>query len=248
MSSTSEGGHPRNVANFGKLISECTGYSAGYNPSNPDISLESMRTLLTGSQGTLDSLNSGIPAYNNAIAARELAFKPLSKLITRVINALKATSAPDEIISKVVTLVRKLQGRRASAKLTEEEKQELIAQGKEVNEISSSQLSFDNRLNNLDQFIKLLASIPEYSPNETELQVTTLTAMLEDLKQKNNAAVEAASPVNLARIARNDILYRENTGLVDVALSAKRYVKSVYGASSPEYRLISGLVFKRYKA
>ena len=146
MSSNSETGHAKNVANFSKLVSFCTGYGASYNPSNSEIAMEALTTMQTDSQNAITAVNSALPAYNNAIAAREAAFKPLSKLITRVINALKAAGPGTEITDKAVTLVRKLQGRRASSKLTEEEKQELIAQGKEVNEASSSQLSFDNRI------------------------------------------------------------------------------------------------------
>jgi len=247
MSSNSETGHAKNVANFGKLVSFCTGYGAGYNPSNSGIAIEALTTMQTDSQSAINAVNSSLPAYNNAIAAREGAFKPLSKLITRVMNALKAANPNAEITNKAVTLVRKLQGRRASSKLTEEEKQELIAQGKEVNEISSSQLSFDNRIDNLDKLINLLSSIPEYNPNETELQVASLTTLLEDLRVKNNAAIAATTPLSNARIARNEILYIENVGLVDTALNAKSYVKSVFGATSPQYRQISGLEFKRYK-
>jgi hypothetical protein len=247
MSKNSETGHAKNVANFGILVSFCTGYGAEYNPSNSDIAIDALATIQTDSQNAVNTVNSALPAYNNAIAAREVSFKPLSKLITRVINALKAANPGTEIIDKAVTLVRKLQGRRASSKLTEEEKQELIAQGKEVNEISSSQLSFDNRIDNLDKLINLLGSITEYNPNETELQVASLTALLEDLRTKNDAAIAATTPLSNARIARNNILYNNGAGLVDNALNVKAYVKSLYGASSPQYHQISGLEFKRYK-
>ncbi len=247
MSSNSETGHAKNVANFGKLVSFCIGYGADYNPSNSGIIIEALTTMQTDSQNSINSVNASLPAYNNTIAAREGAFKPLSKLITRVMNALKAANPTAEITNKAVTLVRKLQGRRASSKLTEEEKQELIAQGKEVNEISSSQLSFDNRIDNLDKLINLLGSIPEYNPNETELQVASLTTLLGDLRTKNDAAIAATTPLSNARIARNNILYINGAGLVDKALNVKAYVKSLFGASSPQYHQISGLEFKRYK-
>jgi hypothetical protein len=248
MSVNSESGHAKNVANFGKLVSFCTGYGADYNPSNAAITVESLNAMQTGAQNTINAVNAGLPAYNNAVAAREGAFKPLSRLITRVMNALKAAGPSPALTDNALTLVRKLQGRRASSKLTEEEKQALIAAGKEVNEISSSQLSYDNRIDNLDKLINLLGSIPEYKPNETELQVASLTALLADLRAKNEAAVNAAIPVSNARIARNEVLYKEGTGLVDNALNIKAYVKSVFGATSPQYRQISGLEFKRYKA
>jgi len=247
MSSNIETGHAKNVANFGKLSSFCTGYGAGYNPTKSTLLLTALSTMHNDSEISINAVNSTLPAYNNAIAAREGVFKPLSKLITRVINALKAADTTPETDEKAKTLVRKLQGRRASAKLTEDEKKALAEQGKEQTEISASQLSFDNRIDNFDKLIKLLGSIPAYNPNEEDLKVTSLTALLEDLKAKNKAVVDATTPLSNARIARNDILYRVTTGLVDVALDVKSYVKSVFGAKSPQFRQISGLEFKRYK-
>ena len=45
-------------------------------------------------------------------------------------------------------------------------------------------------------------------------------------------------------ISRNNVLYANDTGLVDVASDVKSYVKSVYGASSPQYKQVSKLGFK----
>jgi len=43
------------------------------------------------------------------------------------------------------------------------------------------------------------------------------------------------------------LLYTEGSGLVDVALAAKLYVKSVFGATSPQYKQISNIPFSRPK-
>ena len=45
-------------------------------------------------------------------------------------------------------------------------------------------------------------------------------------------------------MARNKKLYNAETGLVARAQLVKNYVKSVFGASSPEYKLINKLSFK----
>src|SRR3972149_3238492 len=127
---------------------------------------------------------------------------------------------------------------------TIEEKKALTEQGKEHNEISASQLSYDNRLDYFDKLVTLLGSIPEYNPNEKELKVAFLAGLLNNLKARNTAAVEAATQVSNARISRNEVLYKENAGIVDTALSVKNYFKSVFGAASPRHKQISGLEFK----
>lgn len=42
-------------------------------------------------------------------------------------------------------------------------------------------------------------------------------------------------PLKMARLERNALFNTKRTGLVDVCLLAKNEVKSIYGASSPQY-------------
>ena len=244
--STTESGHAKNVANFEQLVTFCSAYGATYNPVKAAIKLAALNATLVAAKTTITNVNAALPAYSNAIAARQVAFAPLSKLITRVTNAIRAADTSQKVDETVQTLARKLQGRRTKAKLTDEEKQALAAKGREVKEVSSSQLSFDNQLDNFDKLIKLLTSIPQYAPNEADLKVASLTSLLADLKAKNLAVVTATTPLSNARISRNDLLYKENLGIVDIAQDVKAYIKSVFGATSPQYKQISGLSFKRY--
>lgn len=244
MASTSETGHVKNVANFDKLLSTITGFGTAFNPSRPSIKLPALITHSTNAKNALMAVNAALPAYSNAVAARKVAFAPLSKLATRVLNSIKATDTTKEVDNHAKSLVREIQGKRATPKKTDAEKEAAKAEGKEIKEISDSQMSYDYRLDNFDKLIKLLASIPLYAPNEVELKVITLTALYNDLKSKNAAVIAANTPLSNARIARNTILYKEITGLVDIALDAKTYIKSLYGASSPQYKQISKLAFR----
>ena len=247
MASTSETGHAKNVTNLESLITSIIALETSYNPSRDSIKLTSLQTLLTASTESLNAVNIAQAAYSNAVAARKVAFEPFSKLITRVMNSLKASGASTQVVQSARTIVRKLQGRRASAKITEEEKKALEAEGKEVNQISASQMSFDNRIENFDRLIMLLSSIPLYNPNEAELKVETLKALHNQLKEKNTEVILPIVQLSNSRIARNKILYSENTGLVDVALDSKTYIKSIFGATSPQYKQISKLRFIRPK-
>jgi hypothetical protein len=243
MASTTETGHANNVANFESLIISATAFGTSYNPSKESIKLTALQILLTNSKETLNSLNISQSAYSNAVAARESAFEPFSKLITRVNNALKASDTTVQVDESAQIIVRKLQGRRASAKITDEEKKALEAEGKEVNQISATQLSYDSRLENLDKLIMLLESVPYYKPNEEDLKVESLKSLQTDLRAKNNDVVVASIQLSNARIARNKLLYKPLTGLVDTAFDFKVYIKSVFGATSPQYKQISKLKF-----
>jgi hypothetical protein len=247
MTSTNETGHAKNVSNLDDLISIITAYGATYNPTKTAIKLTALQTLSTNAKAAVNAVNAALPAYSNAVAAREVAFTPLNKLSTRVLNAIKATDTTEQVDDNARTLIRKIQGKRATPKKTEEEKAAAQAEGKEVKEISASQLSYDNRLDNFDKLIKLLSSITLYVPNEAELKVTALTTLYNDLKAKNAAVLAATTQLSITRIARNDVLYKANTGLVDIALDVKTYIKSLYGATSPQYKQVSGISFKSAK-
>ena len=246
MASTSEQGHNRNAVNFDNLIIICTSYGATYNPNKAAIKIPAMQAQAITIKNSVTGMNNLVPAYKIAVDARIAAFKPLDKIITRANNALKASDTTIEIINTAQTIVRKLQGRRATPKKTEEQKKVAADAGKEIVEISTSQMSYDSRIDNLDKLIKLLLSVAAYAPNETELKVAALTALYTDLKAKNLAVVNADTLLSNARVARNITMYKDNIGLVDVANDVKTYVKSVFGATSPQYKQVCALKFVKY--
>ena len=195
------------------------------------------------SKNSFSEVNAAQSAYSLAVDARETAFEPLSKLITRVNNALKASESSTQTDESAQTIIRKLQGKRAVAKLTEEEKKALEAEGKEVNQISASQMSYDSRLDNFDKLITLLTTVPQYSPNEEELKIQSLKATYNNLKSKNTDVVSAYIQLDNARNNRNDIFFKPLTGLIDIVFDVKTYIKSVFGATSPQYKQVSKLSF-----
>ena len=245
MAKTSETGHAKNVANFTQMLSICTSYGVKYNPSNPALLLPQMSNALVLAKDCMASLNTAQAALSNATAARVGVFKPFSTLVTRIGNAVKASGTSKQTKDQVAAIIRKLQGRRAAPKISEEEKQAALAAGQEIVEISSAQTSIDSLLENFDKLIKLLTSIAEYAPNESELNVSSLTALYEDMFAKNQAVINAEQPLSNLRITRNELLYSENTGIVYVANAAKLYIKSVFGATSPQYRQVSSLQFSK---
>jgi hypothetical protein len=245
MASTSETGHAKNVANFDVLISSVAACGALYNPSKAAIRLEALQALSDSAKEAIGAVNEACQDHRIAATNRKTAFAGLNKLVTRAINALKISEDNIHGEKNARALVRKIQGVRAKAKMTVEEKQAAAAAGKEVVEISASQMSYDGRLANFAKFVSLLASVAQYHPNETDLTVAALTGLCNDLQASTTAVVTAAARLGNARIARNKLLYQPSTGMVGLALGTKSYIKSVYGATSPHYRQVSKLLFKK---
>jgi hypothetical protein len=247
MAQTYESGHAKNVANMVDLLSFIDGYGTSYDPVRDALKRQSMDVLCKSAKDAISAVNAALPVYSKAVAAREAAFVPINQLVTRVMNFLKSIASTDHIYENALTFARKIQGRRAVAKRSEEQIKADVAAGKEVTEKSSSQMSYDNRLDNLDKFIQLLINIKEYAPNESDLKVGALSVRYADLVNKNLAVISAATPLSNARIARDTILYKDDTGLVDIALDAKAYIKAAFGASSPQFKQVSKLSFRKVR-
>jgi hypothetical protein len=243
MAKNSESGHVKNVANFESLISAVNGFGKAYNPSNQSI-IKSELIIKAQDAGNSMKLVSNVLGRNSvAIAARTVAFKPLSKLATRILNSMRSSKTSQQVDDSAQSLVHKIQGQRASKKLTDEQKAALLDKGIVKKEISSSQMGFDDRVENFYKLVQLLSGTPEYAPNEVELQVATLTNYYNTLKTANNAVRDLDTELSNARLQRNVILYKPETGLVDKATAAKMYIKSLYGATSPQFKQVSGLAF-----
>jgi len=101
-------------------------------------------------------------------------------------------------------------------------------------------------MESFDRLIKLLINVPLYGPNEAELTIDSLTTLLNNLRDKNSAVLSTVAPLSNARLERNNILYKTDTGLVDIAMDAKFYIKSLFGATSPQFKQVSKLEFRKY--
>ena len=247
MASTTETGHAKNVATFEDLISFCTGYGATFNPSKAALKLPALTTHNTGASAALHAVKVAKTAYDNATNARELAFKPLKPLATKIINGLAATEATAQTVDDVKSTNNKIQGKRAKA-VEKPDAKALAAGAEPAKTASTSQQSYDKLIDHFAQLIATLTAEPKYLPNENELKVTTLNTLLTDLRAKNTAVISATTALSNARIARDKTLYGETTGILDVAQDVKQYVKSLFGATSPQYKQVSGLKFTRSTA
>jgi len=239
-----ETGHAKNIANFGTLISFVEGYGAAYAPSNAAIEVAALQVKLTAAQTTLDGVSSALAPWKTKVNDRESEFEGLRKLVTRVVNSYASSGAEKNSIDDAKAIKRKIDGARAKALPKDDpETPENEAQGNSV-----SQRSYTQTVEHFDALIEFLDNNSSlYDPNENDLKLTTLTAKSTALKAANTAVMTAATPLSNSRLTRDVELYNENSGLVDTALLVKKYVKSLYGASSPQFEQISGLEFRKVK-
>ena len=243
MNKISESGHSKNVANWGQLTTTVLSFGSAYNPSRKEIQIPMIQQIGTDANLAMSVLNGVKAEYKNASAARADAFEPIGPLVTRCMDALKSTATIYRVDDNAKTVARKMHGRRASTKKVVDP-MALTTEGKIEQEISTSQMSYDNQLSNFDELISYFESVPEYAPNEPELKTANLRAFWNALKAKNDRAVCATIDFGHARAKRNEILYTPISGMIDLSVDVKTYVRSVYGIKSPEYKSLTKLTFK----
>ena len=91
MASTSEKGHAKNIANANLLNTYIAQLGALYNPSNPKLQLSNLQNIYTTSFSHQESVNTLVAPYSIAVDNRENVFAPISKKITKLRKAYKAT-------------------------------------------------------------------------------------------------------------------------------------------------------------
>ena len=244
MASTSETGHAKNIANFQDLISFCQGYATSYNPTKESLKIPQLQALYQLAQDKLNATKTQKTTFDNATNDRRNTFANLKPLPTKIINAFAVSGADNLAIADAKTVNKKLQGTSSKKTTTDEANPENTPV---TNSISTSQQSYDRLIDHFANLIQVVEQNTNYTHNETELQVATLQTNLAELQTKNTNIINAYTGYSNAMIERNQTLYNPLTGLVQTSKEVKQYIKSVFGANSPQYKQVSGLEFKVIK-
>ena len=237
MASTSEVGHNKNVANFNAVYQVLQEMGTIYNPTNENIKLQNLEPIKQLLQNNIQELNNKLPIYKNAVAKRESEMQPLSKTITKALNFAKSINLSPADKENIKAQADKLRGQKnAKPKTTEATSTETI---------STSQLSYDSRIANLQTLIEQLASYPQYTPNETEIKIETLQNLKDTLAENSAQVNAAANTLITARANRNKTLYTDTNNVINLIKDIKAYLKSVGDPAKPYYNAIVKLKFIR---
>jgi len=243
MSTTTESGHARNAAHLEFVISHCTSLGQRYNPPQSAITIAGMQVMLQSafaSQEQLRLTRSGLAAATND---RELLFAELRKMLPRIIRMLEVNRVRAQTLADAKTIYRRLQGRRKSTPPSADASDPGTPATRRT--ISVSQLSYDSLVANFADLVRLITDEPAYSANEPELTVTGLNDMLTRLRASNSAVIAAQAAYNEALRARNVTFYGEGNSVYHTGRAAKKYVESLFGRRSTEYKPLAGIQFKK---
>ena len=256
MSKTpNETGHYKNVANFKKLCSHLQSLPE-YNPPRDALKPVQMLAQHDAAEQMMTSLHTATTAEKTAAKARAVRFTKLPRFTTRLLAEFEA-AVPDAIgLAQARHHLAKIQGVRigkkpknAEAKPATETPVAATGEGTPAEtqtpkSNSASQRSFDAVLDHFDKLLTVIEGEPGYQSARAEMQPIGLRTFWETAKQTNRTAVDANVVATRMRNLRNELLYKEVTGVIAVALAAKKSVLSVYEATSPEYKQVRGIRFR----
>ena len=244
MPSQSEVGHAKNVANLQKLTEQVTVYTL-YNPPIESLTVPNLQTLYTTSSTKLNEVEEKRNANKNAIALRQAAFENLKPTSTKIINHLDILGLLQGTLDQAKSLNRLIQGGQKKTIILPENPDN--GQPSTTNPISTSRQSYTQQAENFGILIQLLSTIPTYNPNEDDLKLANLNTYKDSLVSSTQSVDQTEAELNLKLIERDNILYADGTGLYSIAQNVKKYVKSIYGATSPEYANVSDIEFTNRK-
>lgn len=247
MSTTIATTHKANIYNFEKIIIDITSFGSLYNPGRTALSLDSLKKLHTKIKAADSDETSSLLLLNNARLARSDSFDNAKTIIISASNYIRSSEMPDNVKENLISISNKFLGRDRSAKKTITS---MDANGNTITTETTpapTHQDMESKLAYLDTFIKQLALNTTYNPNEANIKLVNLTAMYNDMKAKRTAELLAATVYANAQMTSNELLYAEKTGMIDLVIDVKQYVKSVFGIASSQYKTLISVKFRRLK-
>jgi hypothetical protein len=222
--------HAKNVEAFEKLLGICTGYGEQYNPGQPQLRVENLTTLFNRARTALWNVNAAKTNFENATNSREVAFKEISELATRILAELKSTGALVQTVDDARGMVRKIKGytvtNRApipSAKAMQQEMPQTSALS------HASGTDFGSITYHFEKLLLTIASESLYLPTTAVLQVQNLQGRLNQLRQKNAIVIETSAVLGKVRRERNALLYGLQGSLYSTAMAVKQQTRAIFG-------------------
>ncbi|WP_316831342.1 hypothetical protein [Pedobacter aquatilis] len=238
MASTSEVGFAKQLADYEDFLELLSKLGDLYMPPKRELHLINLRNHLTTAKEAMREVSTFLPPYSTAVDKQTLVFSLLNDKITRSLNFYKVCISNPKEIDTAKNLADKIRGVSKKSKSVKD------ADIPKKN-VSQSQLSFDSRIENLKQYIDVLSASGEYATSGSGIDIEDLNSILTDMEATNGSVAAAKLPLEEARNKRYQIFYAPNSGLADLVINVKRYVRATLAKDNPFYNAITGFTFKK---
>ncbi|GGI24687.1 hypothetical protein [Pedobacter mendelii] len=239
MGLTSETGNAKQLAGFEDFIAQITALGTLYNPPKPELRILNLQEKLTEAKIAMRDISIAMPPFSLAVDKQVLVFKSLNNKITRSLNYFKVCISNPKEIETAKSLADKIRGFQRKKKVP-------VSANKPANKsISQSRMSYDNRIENLKQYIDVLALSNVYLNPGNDIELDDLRIILNQMEDTNRTVAITKLPLEVVRKKRDIIFYAPVEGIADLVLSVKSYLKATLQKSNPFYNALMGFTFKK---
>ena len=239
MASKSEVTFGKKIANAQQILTHVSTFSNFIAPDD-DTTMAVMTALVSGLLTTNNNVATQKAGYSAAVAERQLHFVKDEFSLTKMLSPLQATvrsklGKDAKVVKDLAAIIRKIRGTKLKKITAPKEGQ---TEEEIQTTISTSHGSYDSRLQHFSDLVATLETLGNnFVPVRNEFKLTQLKLKIDLLRTLNNNVTLSYGAF------QNTIVTRSN----DYKVLAKRIqqvkdaVKSQYGLTSVEYKLIKSL-------
>jgi hypothetical protein len=237
-----EAGDMKLLGNFRRLI-DLQKTDPTFDSSNPLLKISKLEQQLTEGIAAVEAITDNMAPNKVAITTRQAEYVQAVATVRGSRNLLKSSGASADILEDADSFTRKVFGLKKARK--EPDVAAVTSATEAVKTHSASQQSYDAILGNIRNYTGIIKTIGLYNPNEEHYKISGLETMIDNLEAQNSLVSTTFASLDAARRLRDNLLYTNEDCICKVAQMVKNYVKAIHGATSPQYKAISGLTFKR---
>jgi hypothetical protein len=234
---TSENTPAKALGNFLDMITKVES-NGGYMPSNASLLTPSMKILHADASAALDSFHSTKAIMQASKKDRVKTVDTVKTTSRRVVNFLKASGADEGKIDQAMAIYRMIHGYKAPG-ATKPITTGTPTAVEETKKKSNKQGSQDSLVQNFQKLIHVLKTETLYKPNEIELKITALDALVARFKADDLGASTADAACDKARASLEKIFDDPKKGVKVVMAGVKLYSKAVFGSDSMEFKSLA---------
>lgn len=256
MAKSTETGNNKNVVIFNLFKNAVATFGELYQPFREDLRISALESLYNSCSNAISAAESSEMAKHALIQELPPKMKLLQSYIPRIKSLIKASTASANTKEAAIKLASMITPKSTSAKksvtaaVTEmpigsESASTQSAEEHSVKSAHNESRSVDSQLENLSRLIKFLETMPQYAPSVPELTTGALLQMHQDISGLHIAIETAKRNHKQETTKRNELLYKQDTGMVSIATAVKEEIKGTFGAKSSQYKLISTFKFSK---
>ena len=252
-----------NVAALDKVLGLATQVGDSYKPGNASIERTALAALLEESRKSIAAVLKAEGDLIRAINERQHAFDALPLLGMQIMDMAEMCDMNQKDLNDLDKMRKHFRSQpfkgtalhsRSSGQVmpsetfgTQGEQQNASATSASSPEIpvrNNRQLSFGQKVVTLESIVQFLEGSASYTPTEPAFTIAGLKETLTALHAHNDAVTQAKSAFVTARAQANSMIFNRSTGVFGKARKAKKYLRTILGRNTDQYRSISKVKFK----